>query len=118
LVVLDAVLSLPDHPSVEDVIGKVRKKHPNIATGTIYKILETLSQHGIIGRVKTAQDKMRFDPITEKHHHLYCEGSNRIEDYFDEELTALLEQYFKTRDIPGFQIEDLRLEIRGRFSES
>jgi len=40
---------------------------------------------------------MRYDAIIKNHHHLYCLKSDRIEDYFDEELDEIIEEYFKKR---------------------
>jgi Fur family peroxide stress response transcriptional regulator len=51
----------------------------------------------------------------ESHHHLYCSESDRIEDYKDNELNELLENYFETKGIPDFKIEDIKLQIIGKF---
>jgi Fur family peroxide stress response transcriptional regulator len=65
--------------------------------------------------VKTEAGIMRYDAIIENHHHLYCSESDRIEDYNDEELNTLLETHFATKEIPGFKVEDLKLQIMGKF---
>lgn len=117
LAVLEAVYKLKDHPSTEKIIAFVQKAHPNIATGTIYKILETFTEKGLLNKVKTEQERMRFDPMTQRHHHLYCAESDRIEDYMDEELSDMLEEYFSKKSIPGFEVKELRVEIKGVFSK-
>ncbi|MCB0822456.1 MAG: transcriptional repressor [Bacteroidales bacterium] len=103
------------HPTADNIIGYIRQNHPNIAIGTVYKTLETFVEKGIIKKVKTEKDVMRYDAITDNHHHLYCSESDRIEDYFDEELNQLLTSYFAQKQIPGFQIEDVKLQILGKF---
>ena len=115
LAVLESVFRLNNHPNAEQVIAYVHKTHPNIASGTIYKILEILSGKKIIRKVKTERDIMRYDPEMEEHHHLYCSDSDRIEDYFDEDLNLLLENYFRQKEIPNFKIEDIKLQIIGKF---
>ncbi len=115
LAVLEAVISLNNHPTAEQIIASIKKKHPNIATGTIYKILEVLSEKQIIKKVKTERDLMRYDAVEQEHHHLYCTESDRIEDYFDNDLNQLLTSYFEKKKIPGFKIEDIKLQIIGRF---
>jgi Fur family peroxide stress response transcriptional regulator len=60
---------------------------------------------------------MRYDPILEKHHHLYCAESERIEDYFDDELNDMLKEYFERKQIPGFTIDDIKLQIIGKFKK-
>jgi Fur family peroxide stress response transcriptional regulator len=115
LVVLDAVKHLKDHPTADKITAYVRKNHPNIAQGTVYKILLTFVEKGIVKKVKTDRDFMRFDPILEKHHHLYCYESDRIEDYYDKDLNNMLEKYFEKKNIPDFSIDDIKLQIIGKF---
>ncbi len=115
IAVLGAVMKLNNHPTADHVIEFIQKNHPNIAIGTVYKILETLVDKRIIKKVKTDKDIMRYDAIMDKHHHLYCAESDRIEDYFDDQLDKLLEDYFAKRNIPDFQIDDIKLQIIGRF---
>jgi Fur family peroxide stress response transcriptional regulator len=66
--------------------------------------------------VKTDRDAMRYDGILESHHHLYCAESDRIEDYTDLELDQMLEDYFRKKRIPGFRIDEIRLQIKGTFN--
>ncbi len=115
IVVLEQVRKFRDHPTTEKIIDRVRKKNPNISVGTVYKILDTFADHGLIAKVKTDRDIMRYEAVKEKHHHLYCTDSDRIEDYHDRELTRLIEQYFAEKSIPDFEIEDIKLQIIGRF---
>ncbi len=60
---------------------------------------------------------MRYDAGLEKHHHLYCSDSSRIEDYFDEELNHWIDDYFSKKKIPGFNVEDVKVQVIGRFAE-
>jgi Fur family peroxide stress response transcriptional regulator len=115
IAVLEAVVKLNNHPAAENIIDYIRKNHPNIATATVYKVLETLISCGLIKRVKTERDIMRYDAYLKNHHHLYCSSSDRIEDYVDDKLNKLLTGYFKRKKIPNFKIEDLKLNIIGKF---
>jgi Fur family peroxide stress response transcriptional regulator len=113
--ILEAIYSLNHHPTAENIIGSVRKNHPNIASGTVYKVLDTLVNNNIIKRVSTDKGVMRYDGITEHHHHLCCTESDAMEDYFDEELDDLLRDYFSKKKIIGFQIEEFHLQIKGKY---
>lgn len=115
LVVLEAVIELGNHPTAEKIIDFIKQNHPNIAVGTVYKTLETFVEKGIIKKVKTDKDVMRYDAILEKHHHLYCIESDRIEDYYDDELNQILKNYFEEKNIKDFKIEDIKLQIIGNF---
>lgn len=117
IAVIESFHHFHHHPTAEEVIAFIRNHHPNIATGTVYKTLETFVHKGILNRVKTDRDVMRYDPILEPHHHLYDDRSERIEDYFDEALNVLLEEYFQQKEIPGFDIREIVLQIRGKFNQ-
>ncbi len=115
MAILEAIIVLNNHPTAENIIDYIRKNHPNIATATVYKILEALVEHQLIKKVKTDRDYMRYDAILEKHHHLYCSESDRIEDYNNVELNEMIDQYFEKKGIPNFKIEDIKLQIIGKF---
>jgi len=117
IAVFDAVINLNNHPNAENVIAYIKTNHPNIATGTVYKTLETLVKCGIINKVKTDIDVMRYDAVVLKHHHLYCSESDRIEDFYDNELNDLLDKYLKKKKIQNFTIEDIKLQIVGKFTD-
>lgn len=117
LSVLAAVYNLNNHPTAEDVINEIRQKYPHVATGTVYKVLETLVENKIIKKVKTDKDIMRYDGIFESHHHLYCTTCDLIEDYNDDELDKILQDYFKTKEMAGFKIEEFVLQIKGKFDK-
>lgn len=115
MIILEAIYSLNNHPTAEQIIDYIRQTHPNIATGTVYKVLETLVSNHLVKRVKTEKDVMRYDGQTKTHHHLYCMECDYIEDYYDEALDVMVRQYFKENVIENFMIEDIRLQINGRF---
>lgn len=115
IAILEAIIKLNNHPTAENIIEYIRKNHPNIATATVYKVLDALMSNGLIKKVKTERDIMRYDAIIENHHHLYCSESDRIEDYNDKELNDLLAKYFDKNGILDFKIEDIKLQIIGTF---
>jgi len=115
--VLEVLFSFPNHPSADDIIDYLRLSFPNIPLSTVYKILDAFVLKGIVTRVKTDDGVMRYDCVKEKHHHLYCSESERIEDYYDKDLDKLLENYMKKKTIPNFNISDFRLQIVGSFTD-
>jgi len=115
IAILEAIIKLNNHPTAENIIEYIRVNHPNIATATVYKVLDALEFSDLIRRVKTEKDVMRYDAFMDNHHHLYCSESDRIEDFVDEELNEMIEQYFKKKKIPEFTIKDIKLQIIGKF---
>lgn len=117
LIVSETILNMKNHPTAENIIQAIKVDHPNISTGTIYKIIDKLVEKKLIKKIKTDKDVMRFDPIVDHHHHLYCTDSDRIEDYFDNEIDELLKGYFSKKNISGFDIKDIKLQISGNFTK-
>jgi len=117
IAILEAITILNNHPTVEQINDYIRKNNPNIATATVYKVLDALTENGLVRKVKTEKDIMRYDAFLEKHHHLYSIDSDRIEDYSDDELNELLEEHFTKKRIQGFKIEDIKLQIIGTFTD-
>jgi Fur family peroxide stress response transcriptional regulator len=115
LAILEAVYGLGNHPTAEKIIAYIRKLHPSIATGTVYKVLDVLVENKLINKVKTDKDIMRYEGIIENHHHLYSTDPEKIVDYMDEELDQMLNSYFRRKKIPGFHIDEIRLHINGKF---
>jgi len=115
--ILEAVHVLDNHPTADQIIDYIRKTHPGIATGTVYNVLDTMVEKKLVKRVKTDRDAMRYDAITKTHHHIYCAETDRIEDYFDEELDEILEAYFRKKNLHGFDIDSISLQIKGNFND-
>lgn len=115
IAILEAIIKLDNHPTVEGIIDFIRKNHPNVAIGTVYNVLDVLTEKGLVKKMDTDKGIMRYDAILEKHHHLYCVESDRIEDYFDDELNNLIKNYLVKQDIPNFKMEDIKLQIIGEF---
>lgn len=118
IAVLDIILNLNNHPAAENIEEYLRISYPHIPIGTVYKILEVFVNNGIITRVKTDNDIIRYDAILEKHHHLYCSQSEQIEDFYDDNLNKILDDYFRKKQIPNFKIEDIKLQIIGKFTNN
>ncbi len=115
LAVMEAICFEDSHPGVDEIIQLVQEKHPHIATGTIYSTLELFAEKGIIARFKSDTGSMRFDAETKHHHHLVEKDPLKIKDYFDEDLDKILKEYFQKKQIEGFSIDKISIEIQGRF---
>ena len=115
IAILSAVIKLNNHPTAEKIIEYIKKNHPNISIGTVYKVLDSFVENNLLNKVKTESGIMRYDPTQSKHHHLYCTETDRIEDYEDEKLDALIIDYFNKKGIKNFNIQNIQLQITGTF---
>lgn len=115
LAIYEAVTHLRNHPTADNIIEFIKTNHPYVAVGTVYKVLDSLVENGLLKKVKSEKDIMRYDALVEHHHHLYCNQTDRIEDYEDAQLDELIVDYFKKKKIKNFKIEDIKLQITGKF---
>jgi Fur family peroxide stress response transcriptional regulator len=93
----------------------IKDTHPGISSATVYKVLDALEENQLIRRVKSNKDIKRYDGIVKNHHHLYSSESEKIKDYMNEELDELLAEFFEKHIIDDFEIEEIRLQIHGKF---
>jgi len=115
LLILEAIIKLQNHPTADEIIKFIRKRNLKIATATVYKALDVLAAKKVINKVETEKNIIRYDAISEAHHHLISDESNIIKDYQNEEITKMLEKYFKKNKIQDFDIEEIKLQIIGKF---
>lgn len=116
LAIYKAIVELNNHPTAENVIEHIKKEHPHISVGTVYKVLESLVEKELLRKVKTEKDFMRYDAVLTNHHHLYCSATDRIEDYEDEKLNTIICEYFKNNKIKNFKVQEIKLQITGTFN--
>ncbi len=113
--IFEAIYKLNNHPTAENIINNLKNNHPYISQGTVYKVLDSFVESKLLNKVKTENSVMRYDPVLSAHHHLYCQETDRIEDYEDDELDQIIYQHFKKKKINNFQIKDIKLQISGTF---
>ena len=89
LAVYKALISDDNHPSPDMIHKSVKPDFPTISFATVYKILETFEKKGIISKVTTLHNTLRYDPLIERHHHIICVKCKRIIDLKSKDLDAL-----------------------------
>ncbi|MCK9499814.1 MAG: transcriptional repressor [Bacteroidales bacterium] len=113
--ILKVLTELNNHPCAEEIAEVLKKDFPGLSLATIYNTLETLAQKQIITKVQSADGKLRFDARLDMHHHLHEMNTGKIEDYYDEDLNSILQEYFSNKSIPGFIVQDIKLQIKGEY---
>lgn len=113
IVVLRELIDSNDHPSAERIYERIKEDNPTISLGSVYRILDALVDVGLIRRVSVRTGSMRYDANLSPHGHLYCLQSDRIEDFYDEELYDLINDFFKKKRIRNFKINEIKLQVNG-----
>lgn len=109
-VILEAVLQRDDHPTADQVYEAVQKRIPQLSRTTVYRVLDTLLELGVIRRVHLTGGTSRFDGMIRRHHHLVCICCGKIIDIHDERLNQLP---LPRRKMQGFKAEDFSVQISG-----
>ena len=107
-IVLEALLERGDHPTAEQIFVDVRRRIPGVSRTTVYRVLETLVAAGVAGKASHPGAAARFDPVTERHHHLVCVRCERLADLEAPALDRL--RLPRTR---GFRILDYSIHFMG-----
>ncbi|MBU2691787.1 MAG: transcriptional repressor [Candidatus Eisenbacteria bacterium] len=99
-----------DHPTADLIYAQVKKQHPEMSRATVYRVLETFAQLGIIRKLPHPGSAVRYDPDTRRHHHLLCLRCGEITDFNN--------LAFDDLKIPhptpeGFRIMSLSVSIQG-----
>ncbi|MBT9394706.1 transcriptional repressor [Hymenobacter sp. NST-14] len=114
VLILDGLLTLPGHPTAEQVHQHVTRQEPSISLGTVYKALDSFVAAGLTRRVASAEgSSRRFDADCTEHHHLFCTNTQEIIDYCDPQLDELIRDFFAAKGLPNFQPHSFSLHITG-----
>jgi len=112
--VFEALLDNQAHPTADEVYEIVRRRLPDVSRTTVYRILETFVQLGLVMRVCHPGSAVRFDPKMHQHHHLVCTQCEKILDFEDRSLDQI--PLPNTRP-SGFEIQTYHIHFRGLCAE-
>ncbi|HVZ67249.1 MAG TPA: Fur family transcriptional regulator [Patescibacteria group bacterium] len=65
---------------------------------TVFRILNVLTEHGILRRLEFGEGKARYELATEDHHHLICQNCGQVEDISDCNIGKLEEEIKQKKD--------------------
>lgn len=78
--VTEAIRDIPKHATADEIYNYIKKDHPNIGRGTIYRNLNILAEEGLIGKVEIPNNPTHFDKRCDKHCHYKCIKCGNIFD--------------------------------------
>jgi Fur family peroxide stress response transcriptional regulator len=78
--IFEALCDRTDHPTPDQVYAAVKDTLPGVSRTTVYRVLETLVRVGVLARASSPSAASRVDPRTSRHHHLVCQGCDRLFD--------------------------------------
>ena len=110
MAVYQALAEDPSHPSADRLFETLKPRLPALSLMTVYRILESFENAGVVRRVSTTGGVSRFDANVAPHQHLVCRRCGRMSDYHAEGLEALP---FPSGELAGFLPYEIDVRIVG-----
>lgn len=110
LAVLEYLKQVGSPLGADSIYDHLRLEHDEADRATIYRILDTFVQKGLIKRINFGEGKYRYELAGDDHHHLVCESCGKIEDIPDCDIQQWEE---KIRARRNFLIKRHSLEFFG-----
>jgi Fur family peroxide stress response transcriptional regulator len=98
------------HPSADRLFERLRRQMPTLSLMTVYRILESLEELGVVRRVSTPGGVSRFDANVEPHQHLVCRRCGRMSDHHSHGLSGV---ELPSGKMGGFLPEEIDIRIVG-----
>lgn len=108
--VLKTVQGLKRHLTAEEVYEFIKKDHPTIGKGTVYRNLGILAEEGAIRKVEIPDGPDRFDFTLKNHYHVECIRCGEVFDVDMDEVTDLNE---RIHDTHGMQFLNYDIFFKG-----
>jgi Fur family transcriptional regulator, ferric uptake regulator len=104
------------HLSIEDLLGRVRRRDPKVGYATVYRTLKLLKESGLAYERHFGDGVSRYEVAyqNEHHDHLICMDCGKIVEFEDDQIEALQEGLAKRH---GFELKRHKHELYGICSE-
>ena len=102
------------HASVDMVIEDLKNSFPTLTVATIYNVLESFVNTGLLTRRFSSNNKMYFDVNVYEHAHFYDQEENSYMDFHDPELVRLVMDYLSTKQIEKFDVKTVDIQLVGK----
>jgi Fur family ferric uptake transcriptional regulator/Fur family peroxide stress response transcriptional regulator len=104
--IMDAVKTLANHPTPEQVYDCVSARFPGVSKSTVYRNLNILCDNGALLRIPVPNAAERVDHNIIPHYHAVCRKCGRVSDV-SMQIPDL------TPKCRNFEIEDMRIIFTG-----
>jgi Fur family ferric uptake transcriptional regulator len=111
--IVDIFLRTDGHVSIEDLLGRVRRRHPRVGYATVYRTLKLLADSGVAAARQFGDGQTRYEVAgdSEHHDHMICQQCGFIIEFHDDEIERLQEQI--AQRLGGFSVVRHKHELYG-----
>jgi len=110
-VIVEQFLKTKEHVSIDELLGKVRKRHPKVGYATVYRTLKLLVDSGLAVERQFGDGQARYEVVGDHHDHLICMKCSLILEFEDAEIERLQERI--AQRLGGFTVLRHRHELYG-----
>ena len=100
--IVEQFLRTRDHVSIDELLLKVRKRHPKVGYATVYRTLKLLVDSGLAVERQFGDGQARYEVVGDHHDHLICVKCGLILEFEDDEIERLQEEMAKS--LGGFRV--------------
>jgi Fur family ferric uptake transcriptional regulator len=89
--VLESFLTAERHITAEELLDRVREKHPEISYATVHRHLRMMCECGLADEIKMGKHKARYEQKVghEHHDHLICVKCEKFIEVHEERIERL-----------------------------
>ncbi|AQW21372.1 transcriptional repressor [Lentilactobacillus curieae] len=117
-IILDYLIQVDTHPTVEMIRDGIDEKLPNLSVATIYNTLKLLVDKGLVIELPNDDGGIRYDFFGRPHYHAICENCGKIIDVFSDQYADIVQAIKKeTTEKTGYLVTGTQLEVTGLCKE-
>lgn len=109
--ILSILRNTDTHPTAGWVYDQLKNDFPNLSMGTVYRNINILLDQRLIQKIEAGSSFDRYDGNVDTHYHFFCRECGCVDD-IPLEVSEELEQ--KAQSLPGYEVENHRLDFYGR----
>lgn len=109
--IVEQFLRTREHVSIDELLAKVRKRHPKVGYATVYRTLKLLVDSGLAIERQFGDGQARYEVVGDHHDHLICVKCGLILEFEDDEIERLQERI--AARLGGFVVLRHRHELYG-----
>ena len=99
------------HAAADSVYQELGAERGAMTLATVYNVLESLTEAGLLVRRPSFSNKMFFDVETAPHFHLYRLDTGQMTDFPDPALQQALEDRIRERMPEGLSFDGVEIQI-------
>ena len=99
------------HASADSVCRHLGGPGSRLTMATVYNVLESMTEAGLLALRPSFTGKMLFDVNTDSHFHIFDKDTGRVSDLRDEELLKAVGEGIRDRLPDGLELDRMEIQI-------